>query len=505
MLVTATNDAQLKLTIMNIKKLFLIALIILQPIKAAGYGKIDREDCDALIVLGVYSVIIGSVIVAEVYKYLYCRDYCWDYSKQKSNLQKLDFLLKSHEQAGQIEDLINYLHDPSKHIGKKQKYSKGILFSGDMGSLLVQALSNELSGQCFYIDVLDFIGKYEINSVSGRITNLKQSAGRVTSFFNYIQRQRVPCLIVFKNLECLVPQTFSYSYENIQLEKYINEEIEAIKNQLLIEIEKVKNIQEPIVCSAMMSDDKTLPKTLNPAFSHAFNNWYSLNVRTTIVEHLFKVILKYTDISAFDLALRTLNLTEEKLLLLREQMMNNIVIHTDKIKVKATSEIIDDFVFGKVQNNDESELTAYHESGHAIISLLYDNQFMLDKVSILSRSNHLGITQNFRLKIDSIDHQQKILNEICMYLAGYAGEEMFVSKKTLWLESSDYKKAYELASIIAAENKDSDPTKIINQEYARALKLLKQYEKEFKALAQALIEHKVLMADEIYTILNNIQ
>ena len=470
--------------------------------RVAGNERTDRQDREFLIVLGVvYSAIVASVIVEKVYNYLYY----WDYSKQKPDLQKLDFLLKSHKQAGQIEDLINYLHNPIKHVEKKQKYLKGILFSGDMGSLLVQALSNELNGQCFYIDVFDFIGKYEIYSLSGRIKNLKQSAGRVTSFFNYIKRQKMPCLIVFKNLECLVHQTFPYSYANIQIEKYINEEVHAIKNQLLIEIQKLEKSQEPIVCSAIIADCKTLPTTLNFVFTNVFDNWYSLNVRTTIIEHLFKVILKYIDISAFDLALRTLDFTEEKLMLLREQMMNSIVIHNDKIKLKTATEIIDDLVYGKAKDNNESELTAYHESGHALITILYHKQFALEKVSILARDMHLGFTRKFRLKGDGINNQEQILNEICMCLAGYAGEEMFLSKNTIWLESSDYKEAYQLACVVAAETKNSDPVKIIDQEYARALKLLKQYEKEFTALAQALIEHKVLMSDEIYTILKNIR
>lgn len=484
---------------MNIKKLFLIFLITLQPIRTVGYEQTNKPDYELLIVLGVCGAIYTSLIVGAAYQYLHY----WDYSKQEPNLQKLDFLLKSHKQAAQIKDLINYVHDPSKYVERKQHYSKGILFSGDMGSLIVQALSNELSGQCFHIDIIDFIGKCEIHLLSGQIKNLNQSAGNVTSFFNYIKRQKIPCLIIFKNLESLVPQKFPY--ENIQLEPYINEEIETIKNQLLIEIKKLEHHKEAIVCSAIISDFKTLPTMLNSVFTNVFDNWYSLAVRAATIEHLFKTILKYTDISAYDIALRTSSFTEEKLMSLREQIMNSIVVNTDKMKIKTASEIIDDLVFGKVKDNNESELTAYHESGHAIITMLCNTSYALDKVSILARDNHLGLTKRLRWKNDMIYNQEETLNEICICLAGYAGEEMFLSKNTVWTESTDYKDAYKLACIVAAETENSDPKKIIDQEYARALKLLKQYKTKFTTLAQALVEHKVLMSDEIYKILNKTQ
>lgn len=484
---------------MNIKKLFFIFLIIFQPIRTVSYEQTNKPDYELLMVLGVCGAIYTSLIVTIVYKYLHY----WDYSKQKSNSQKLDFLLTSHKHAAQIKDLINYLHDPSKYVEKRQNYLKGILFSGGMGSLIVQALSNELGGQCFYIDVIDFIGKYEIHYLSGRINNLKQSAGNVTSFFNYIKRQKIPCLIVFKNIECLIPQTFSY--ENIQLENYINEEIEAINNQLLIEIKKLESHNDVIVCSAIISDFKILPTMLNSAFTNVLDNSYPLAVRTIIIDYFFKAILKYTNVSSYDLALKTSKFTAEQLISLREQIMNSIAVKNDKMNIKTASEIIDDVAYGKVQDNNESELTAYHESGHAMIMMLFNTQYALYKVSILSRDNHLGITQSFREEPDMIYNEEKTLNEICMCLAGYAGEEMFLSKNTMNTESTDYKEAYNLACIVADKIKNSDPKKIIDQEYARALKILKQYKIQFTVLAQALIEHKVLMSDEIYQLFDKIQ
>ncbi len=487
---------------MNIKKIFLIFLIALQttrPIDCeTNYNK-SADDDTVAITLGIYSAIAIPFIVGAIYQYLYY----WDYSSQKPNSQKLNFMLTSHKQAAQLQGLIDYVHDPIKHAENKQNYSKGILFAGDMGALFVQALSNELKGQCFCINVNDFMGQYEIHPATGLIRNLHQSAGNVTSFFNYIKRQGVPCLIVFKNLEFLIPQ--SLSYKGFHVMQCLNEEIEAIKNQLLIEIKKLADHKDAIVYGAIISDAKTLPTMLTPMFMNVFDNWYSITARTQIVECLFKAILKHTRISASDLALRTLGFTEEGLISLREQIMNSIVINADKITTKTASEIIDDLIYGKVKDNNESELTAYHESGHAIIMMLFNTQFTLDKVSILARDNHLGLTRTLPGQRDMIYNQEKTLNEICMCLAGYAGEEIFLSENTTWRESTDYIEAYKLASIVATQTKNSDPKKIINQEYARALKLLKQHKTKFTALAQALVTHKVLMADEIYNLLSKIQ
>ncbi|MFA5998759.1 MAG: hypothetical protein WC747_01940 [Candidatus Babeliales bacterium] len=450
-----------------------------------------------LVVVG--SVIYMSLIVRAIYQILHY----WDYCKQEPNTQKLDFLLKSHKQAAQIKDLIDYVQDPIKHAKNKKNYSKGVLFTGGMESLFVQALSNELNGQCFHIDVYDFIGRYEIDSLTGWIRNLHESAGKVSNFFNYIKRQGVPCLIILKNLEGLIPQKFSR--ENIQFEQYINEEIEAIKNQLLIETKKLADYNDPVICSAIISDTKILPITLTPAFTNVLDDSCSLTIRAAIIEYLFKAILKHTHISSYDLALRTSGFTEKKLISLREQIMNSIAVNVDKIKIKTASEIIDDVMYGTVRNNDDPELTAYHESGHAIIIMLFNTQFTLDKVSTLARDKHLGLTRTLSRWRNMIYNQKEILNEICMCLAGYAGEELFLSKNTIWTESTDYKDAYKLACIVAAEDKNADPLKIIEQEYERALNLLKRHRVRFTALAQALVEHKVLMADEIYELLNKVQ
>ena len=496
---------------MHLKKLFLIFFILVHPVSNTTYEKPNNYDGQILAIA--CATMVAAGIAGIAYNYFYY----WDYSLQKSNTHNLDFLVKSHEQADQIEELIQYLHDPINHAASKHKYSTGILFSGDTGPLFVQALSNQLKNRCFYIDVFDFLGHYELNYSSGQIKNLHQSAGNVTSFFNYVKRQKTPCLIILSNLEDLHYQTLNNSNQKAELEKYLYEEFEAIQNQISIEIQQLKNSQAPIVYSAMVSDQKALAIKFKFSFTNVFNNWYLLDARTKIIDHLFKSLWKYIDISPYEFARRTTKFTEENLLLLREQIMNSIVLNTDKIKLKTASEIIDDFTYGKVQNtnnsliypkaedNPELKITAYHESGHALISMIYNNQFTLDKVSILARDAHLGLTQSFNINHGAIMTQEEILNEICLNLAGYAGEEMLLSKNTIWKESSDYQRAYELACIVAKKTSHSDPLKIIDQEYTHALKLLKQYEKQFKTLAQALIEHKVLMADEIYTILNTNQ
>ncbi|MCX5923744.1 MAG: hypothetical protein NTU89_04275, partial [Candidatus Dependentiae bacterium] len=72
-------------------------------------------------------------------------------------------------------------------------------------------------------------------------------------------------------------------------------------------------------------------------------------------------------------------------------------------------------------------------------------------------------------------------------------------------ESSDYQMAYEYACIVKKEINGLNEHEIIEQEYQRAISLLKKNKSKLTALAKALLEHKVLMADEIYKLLEKLK
>lgn len=436
--------------------------------------------------------LFGYALYAAIQNYIHE----WDYTHTKSTSQDLEYLLTSHNHASELRDIINYLDNPTKDPKTIEKHTKGYVFSGGTEQLFIQALKNSLNSNCFCISCYDFFGQYAISC--DKVENLHQSATKVRRFFDHIKKSSQPCLIILKQLQYLGPEYMNN--QDAQVAKFIQEEIIAIKNQLIKEINNLHKKNRIFILAATATDSSTIPLDLRYLFqNHLYNNYNSL-ARAQIIKLLFKSILSYTDITETDLAPRTFNFSETDYIILREQIINKIALHSDKIKIKTASELIDDCRFGPIKNNGLSELktTAYHEAGHVILMIDLNTKQQLDKVSILARGDHLGLTQSLNQKSSDSWTVQDYLNEICMYLGGYAAEEILLSEKTLWEESSDYKKAYKLATLIAQHLKNNDAYNILDKEYKRAIKHFKKNQKKLTCLANALLTDKVLMADEVY-------
>lgn len=469
------------------------------------------------------TVTLMSLLGYSSYKLIQNYLHYWDYAQKKANTQNLDFILESPNISKEINGLIDCLHDPIKNVVQKESYAGGILLTGDIGPLFIQSLANKLEGRCYCINVKNFFGKCEINQY-GEVRNLHQSAGNVTSFFNHLRRNNHPVLVIFQNGASLIHQNsfkFIPSAKEVKIAQCANEEVDAIIAQLVIEITKTHQQNKNFVFAAIVPAGSSLPCKLSPVFSKIINNTYEMGSRQQIIEVLFKPILTHTNIKLHDLTCRTMGFSEEGLLLLRNEIMNSIVVSAHKINTKTASELIDDLIYGKAISNkantiinnvtngssqeiNELKITAYHESGHAIAMILFNKLYALDKVSIVARDLHLGLTRS--LPNPNIKYKkQDYLDAICMYMAGYAGEYMLLSRDTICKESSDYQMAYEYACIVKKEIKNLDEDEIIEQEYQRAINLLKKNQSKFTALAKALLEHKVLMADEIYKLLEKVK
>lgn len=511
---------------MNIKKIVLLIVAITHINSMALCENSEAKDNYIIDYLKKNSekfaaATLTSLVGYSSYKLIQGYLHYWDYAQKKANTQNLDFILKSPQISNEIHGLIDYLKDPIKNLEKKEFYSHGISLTGDTGPLFIQSLANQLEGRCFCIKTHDFFGQYTINQF-GQIVNLRQSAGNVKSFFKHLRRNNHPALVIFQNCESLVHQKIRMHYaKEAAIAQCANEEIDAIIEQLIIEITKIHQENKNFVFAAIVPSGSSLPCKLSPVFSKIINNTYEIGTREKIIELLFKPILMHTNIKPYDLALRTLGLSEEGLLLLRNEIMNSIVLSTEKINTKTASELIDDLIYGKAipnnanaiinnltnepsQESHDLKVTAYHESGHAIAMILFNKIYTLDKVSIVARDQHLGLTRslpnpNFTYK------KQDYLDAICMYMAGYAGEYMLLSRDSILRESSDYEMAYEYACIVKKEINGLNEHEIIEQEYQRAISLLKKNKSKFTALAKALLEHKVLMADEIYKLLEKLK
>jgi len=191
----------------------------------------------------------------------------------------------------------------------------------------------------------------------------------------------------------------------------------------------------------------------------------------------------------------------------------------------------------KLMDDEDKKLTAYHEAGHAIVQAVIDDGYLpVHKVTIIPRGQSLGSTM-FAPTKDMLSHaKRRLLNQICCAMGGRIAEELKLGDITSGAVG-DIKMATkiarhmvcdwgmsELGPISFGENQDhvflgkeiarnenfSENTaqkidaqirEIIDEQYERATKLLKEYDTALETLAMALLEHETLEGIHVKEIL----
>lgn len=178
-------------------------------------------------------------------------------------------------------------------------------------------------------------------------------------------------------------------------------------------------------------------------------------------------------------------------------------------------------------SDQERNITAYHEAGHALIRLLMPSQTdPLHKVTIIPRGNALGVTHSLPERDKYIESKDEMLALITAAAGGRAAEELVFNKVTTG-PYSDFKLATELArrmvcytgmsdlgpvvydknpgsfeySQKTAERIDEEVNRIITTCYNQALKMLEDNREKLDTLATALLERETLYAGEVYELL----
>ncbi|NOY45913.1 MAG: ATP-dependent zinc metalloprotease FtsH, partial [Deltaproteobacteria bacterium] len=193
-----------------------------------------------------------------------------------------------------------------------------------------------------------------------------------------------------------------------------------------------------------------------------------------------------------------------------------------------------------VLSDEERRNTAYHEAGHALVAMLLPNADPIYKVSIIPRGRALGVTQQLPIDERHTYTREYLMDRIAVFLGGRAAEELSVGHLTTGA-GDDIEKASEIArrmvckwgmsdrlgpltfgreeeqiflgkelaahrdySERTAEEIDSEVKRIVRENLERARRLLADNRDRLDALAAALLEREVLVADEIQKILGEV-
>jgi cell division protease FtsH len=190
-----------------------------------------------------------------------------------------------------------------------------------------------------------------------------------------------------------------------------------------------------------------------------------------------------------------------------------------------------------VMDEEERRNTAYHESGHALVSCLLPKTDPIHKVTIIPRGGALGVTMTLpegdRYSTDKV----RMESRIAMLFGGRIAEEVFMDQMTTGA-SSDFERATQMARdmvmrygmsealgpMVYAENEgevflgrsvtkttnmseetmqrvDAEVRRIIDEQYAVARKLIEENKDKMHAMANALLEWETIDTDQVKDIM----
>ncbi|UXZ53614.1 ATP-dependent zinc metalloprotease FtsH [Halomonas sp. 7T] len=348
------------------------------------------------------------------------------------------------EAKEEVEELVDFLRDPTKFQRLGGTIPRGVLMVGPPGTgktLLAKSIAGEAKVPFFSISGSDFVEMF-----------VGVGASRVRDMFEQAKKQ-APCIIFIDEIDAVGRSRGTGMGGG-------NDEREQTLNQLLVEMDGFEANEGIIVIAATNRPDVLDPALMRPG---RFDRQVTVglpDIRGR--EHILGVHLRKVPLaddvkpqliargtpgfSGADLA----NLVNEAALFAARRnkrlvSMEELELAKDKIMMGAERKSM-------VMTDKEKLNTAYHESGHAIIGLVMPEHDPVYKVTIIPRGRALGVTMFLPEEDRYSLSRQQILSQICSLFGGRIAEEMTLGPNGVTTgASNDIKRATELAHNMVAK------------------------------------------------------
>jgi cell division protease FtsH len=337
-----------------------------------------------------------------------------------------------------VSEMVDFLKDPSKFQKLGGKIPRGALMVGPPGTgktLLARAIAGEAKVPFFTISGSDFVEMF-----------VGVGASRVRDMFEQAKKH-APCIIFIDEIDAVGRHRGAGLGGG-------HDEREQTLNQLLVEMDGFEGSEGVIVIAATNRPDVLDPALLRPGrfdrqivvgLPDVRGREQILKVHIKRVPCAENVEIKYLargtpGFSGADLA----NLINEAALFAarknkREVQMEDFEKAKDKILMGAERKSM-------VMSEEEKRLTAYHEAGHAIIGRLVPEHDPVYKVSIMPRGRALGITMFLPERDAYSASRQKLESMISSLFGGRLAEEIIFGKEKVTTgASNDIERATDLA------------------------------------------------------------
>jgi cell division protease FtsH len=432
------------------------------------------------------------------------------------------------EAKDELLEIVDFLKNPSKYTSMGAKIPKGVLLIGGPGTgktLLARAVAGEANVPFFSISGSEFVEMF-----------VGVGASRVRDLFKKAKRN-APCIIFMDEIDAVGRQRGAGMGGG-------HDEREQTLNQILTEMDGFETNTGVIVMAATNRPDVLDPALLRPGRfdRRVVVDSPNMDDREAILRVHSKNKPLASDADLKGLARQTSGFSGADL----ENVMNEAAItaarnNSREITSKFLTEAIEKVQMGperksRVLNEKEKEITAYHETGHAIVGYLLSECDHLRKITIISRGLSLGSTWFMPEEDKHIYNREKFEHEMASLMGGYATEKMIFGQVSTG-PSNDLERATDMARRMVTEygmsakigptvfgeknhevflGRDFGHVKNYSEEKAAqidseieilvetALKtasdLLTSHRKELDAVAKALIERETLSLEEFVEI-----
>ena len=427
-----------------------------------------------------------------------------------------------------LQEVVNYLHDPSKYESIGAKMPKGILLVGPPGTgktMLAKAVAGEANVPFFSISGSDFVEMF-----------VGMGASKVRDLFKQA-KEKAPCIVFIDEIDAIGQKRSGGQYGG-------NDEREQTLNQLLTEMDGFESNTGVIILAAT-----NRPESLDPALTRPgrFDRRVPVELpdlkgREEILKvHAKKVALApgidFTTVARMASGASGAELAN----IVNEAALRAVRAGRKSVTQSDLEESIEVVIAGYQKKNSiltdhEKCIVAYHEIGHALVAAKQTHSAPVQKITIIPRtSGALGYT----MQVDEGNHylmnKEELENKIATLTGGRAAEEVVFHSITTGA-SNDIEQATKLAramltrygmsdefDMVALETVnnqylggdtslacsaqtqceiDQKVVELVKAQHAKAVQILTDNRAKLDELAQYLYQKETITGDEFMEILN---
>ena len=441
---------------------------------------------------------------------------------------KFDDVAGEDEAKENLQEVVNYLHDPSKYKDIGASMPKGILLVGPPGTgktMLAKAVAGEANVPFFSMSGSEFVEMF-----------VGMGASKVRDLFNQA-KEKAPCIVFIDEIDAIGQKRSGGQYGG-------NDEREQTLNQLLTEMDGFEGNNGVIILAAT-----NRPESLDPALTRPgrFDRRVPVELpdlkgREEILKVHARKIKVAEDVDFSKIARMASGASGAELANIVNEAALRAVRDGRRFATQADLEESIEVVIAGYQKKNaimtdhEKKIVSYHEVGHALVAAMQTHSAPVQKITIVPRtSGALGYTMQVEEGNHYLMTKEEIENKIATFTGGRAAEEVVFGSVTTGA-SNDNEQATKLARAMitrygmsdefgmvaletvtnqylggdaslacSAETQtkiDQQVVALVQKQHDKAVKILMDNREKLDQLATYLYEKETITGEEFMRILN---